>query len=106
MIALRTSSSARAGAVLALLLLGGCSSSWLPWNGDTKKLETKIDPTQTPVEELYNNGVDALNGQRYGTAVEQFDLVEQNYPYSSWAVNAQLMSAYSLYLENHYTDAI
>ncbi|MBV9653434.1 MAG: outer membrane protein assembly factor BamD, partial [Acetobacteraceae bacterium] len=106
MSALHTPFSARAGAVLALVLLGGCSSSWLPWNGDTKKLETKIDPTQTPVEELYNNGVDALNGQRYGTAVEQFDLVEQNYPYSSWAVNAQLMSGYSLYLENHYTDAI
>ena len=32
--------------------------------------------------------------------------VEQNYPYSTWAVNAQLMSGYSLYLQNKYTDAI
>ncbi len=32
--------------------------------------------------------------------------MEQNYPYSTWAVNAQLMSGYSLYLQNKYTDAI
>jgi outer membrane protein assembly factor BamD len=106
MTAFRNPSSARAGAVLALVLLGGCSSSWLPWNGDEKKLEPKVDVSQTPVEELYNNGVDALNQQRYATANEQFDLVEQNYPYSSWAVNAQLMGGYSLYLQNRYTDAI
>lgn len=59
-----------------------------------------------PVEELYNNGVDALNARRFGTASDQFAAVEQNYPYSSWAVNAQLMTAYSDYLQNKYTDAI
>ena len=32
--------------------------------------------------------------------------MEQNYPYSSWAVNAQLMQGYSQYLQNHYTEAI
>ena len=59
-----------------------------------------------PVEELYNNGVDALNARRYSTADDQFNAVEQNYPYSSWAVNAQLMSGYSQYLQNKYTQAI
>ena len=59
-----------------------------------------------PVEELYNNGVDALNARRFSTAGDQFNAVEQNYPYSTWAVNAQLMSGYSLYLQNKYTDAI
>jgi outer membrane protein assembly factor BamD len=59
-----------------------------------------------PVEDLYNNGVDALNAQRYDTAADQFNLVEQNYPYSTWAVNAQLMEGYTKYLQNHYTDAI
>ncbi len=58
------------------------------------------------VEEIYNNGVDALNARRFATAGDQFAAVEQNYPYSSWAVNAQLMSGYSLYLQNKYTDAI
>ena len=59
-----------------------------------------------PVEELYNNGIDALNARRYETATDQFNLVEQNYPYSSWAVNAQLMQGYTQYLRNNYTDAI
>jgi outer membrane protein assembly factor BamD len=59
-----------------------------------------------PVEQLYNNGVDALNARHYTTASEQFAAVEQNYPYSSWAVNAQLMSGYTAYLQNKYTDAI
>jgi outer membrane protein assembly factor BamD len=59
-----------------------------------------------PVEDLYNNGVDALNSQRYDSANDQFNLVEQNYPYSTWAVNAQLMQGYTQYLQNKYTDAI
>jgi outer membrane protein assembly factor BamD len=59
-----------------------------------------------PVEELYNNGVDALNAHRFSTADDQFNAVEQNYPYSTWAVNAQLMSGYSLYLQNKYTESI
>lgn len=104
--ALSHSRTRRTGAALALLLLGGCSSSFLPWNGDEKKLQPKVDANATPVEEFYNNGVDALNQGRYATANEQFNAVEQNYPYSSWAVNAQLMGAYSQYLQNRYTDAI
>jgi outer membrane protein assembly factor BamD len=47
-----------------------------------------------------------LNARRFSTAGDQFAAVEQNYPYSTWAVNAQLMSGYSLYLQNKYTDAI
>jgi outer membrane protein assembly factor BamD len=83
--------------IMALLpLLSGCGSS-----SDT--------PKNTPVgsvEELYNNGVDALNARRFTTADSQFNAVEQNYPYSTWAVNAQLMSGYSLYLQNKYTESI
>ncbi len=66
----------------------------------------KEDPATVPVEETYNRGVDALNAQRYATASTEFDAVEQYYPYSSWAVNSQLMQSYSQYLQNHYSDAI
>jgi len=79
-----------------LPLLAGCGSS----DDNAKK-----GPTG-PVEELYNNGVDALNARRFSTADDQFNAVEQNYPYSTWAVNAQLMSGYSLYLQNKYTESI
>ena len=90
------------------LLLAGCEtiSSINPWNGDTASIEKKVDPASVPVEVMYNNGVDALNAKRYKTSSAQFDDVEQYYPYSSWAVNAQLMHGYSEYLQNHYGDAI
>ena len=90
------------------LLLGGCEtlSSIAPWTGKSEDIGKKADPGALTVEELYNNGVDALNAKRYNAAVSQFDEVEQNYPYSSWAVNAQLMHGYAEYLQNHYTESI
>jgi outer membrane protein assembly factor BamD len=91
-----------------LLLLSGCETvgGLMPWNGKDDALKTNIDPGTRSVEDLYNNGVDALNQKRYKVAVDQFDAVEQNYPYSSWAVSAQLMHGYTEYLQNHYSDAI
>jgi outer membrane protein assembly factor BamD len=83
--------------VLALLLaLSACG------NSNDNQAAAPIGP----VEELYNNGIDALNARRFATATDQFNAVEQNYPYSSWAVNAQLMSGYALYLQNKYTAAL
>lgn len=68
--------------------------------------ETGADVAPAPVEQLYNQGVDALQSQRYTTAADQFAAVETNYPYSPWTAHAQLMKAYAQYLQNHYTDAI
>jgi outer membrane protein assembly factor BamD len=79
---------------LSVPLLAGC--------GDDKK-DTGPVPA---VETLYNNGLDAMHDRRYGTASQQFNQLEQNYPFSSWAVNSQIMQAYSQYLQNKYTDAI
>jgi outer membrane protein assembly factor BamD len=74
--------------------------------GGSDDAASPADAANVPVEELYNRGVDALNSKRYSLAVVQFDLVEQNYPYSAWAVNAQLMQGYADYLQSRYTDAI
>jgi outer membrane protein assembly factor BamD len=84
--------------LLALLapLLSGCGGS------DATKNKGPVPP----VEVLYNNGLDALNAKRYPAASDQFAMLEQNYPFSTWAVNAQIMQAYSFYLQNRYTDAI
>ncbi|MBU6499653.1 MAG: outer membrane protein assembly factor BamD [Rhodospirillales bacterium] len=91
-------------ASLLLATLAGCS--WIsPWSGNVSDLAPKEDASNIPVEDLYNHGVDALNAKDYTSASKQFDLVEQNYPYSSWAVNAQLMQGYSQYLMHNYTDA-
>ncbi len=81
---------------LVLPLLGGCGNS-------DKDKEAGPAP---PVDELYNNGLDALNTRRFTSASDQFNTLEQNYPFSTWAVNAQIMQGYSLYLQNKYTEAI
>ncbi len=97
-------------APLAALLAVGLATSGCDtvraWTGKDNDLTAKMDPTQIPVEELYNNGVDALNGKRFKAATLMFDLVEQTYPYSTWAVSAQLMQGYTQYLQNQYVEAI
>src|SRR5271165_3280402 len=82
---------------VAMPLLGGCVGS--------DKDKAGSGPA-APVEVLYNNGLDALNARRYSEANDQFNSLEQNYPFSTWAVNAQVMQAYAEYLQNKYTDAI
>jgi outer membrane protein assembly factor BamD len=84
---------------LAAPLLSGCGGE-----SDAEKAAA-AGPTP-PVEVLYNNGLDALNAKRYPTATDQFNTLEQNYPFSTWAVNAQIMQGYAQYLQNKYTDAI
>jgi len=61
---------------------------------------------ERPVEQLYNEGVDALATDRYLTAARAFDEVERQHPYSTWATKAQLMAAYAHYQANKYDDAI
>jgi outer membrane protein assembly factor BamD len=82
--------------VCLILGLAACSSND----------EVDVSRPNAPVEELYNNGMDAIAARRLATAVDQFNLVQQNYPYSTWAVNAQLISGYALYLQTKYTEAL
>jgi outer membrane protein assembly factor BamD len=60
----------------------------------------------TPVEVLYNDAKDELQLGNARTAAKLFDEVERQHPYSKWATQAQLMSAYSYYLVDAYDDAI
>lgn len=64
------------------------------------------DFKETPVEVLYNNGMDLLKNKRFKEAAEEFDEVERQHPYSVWATKAQLMAAYSYYEGGDYDDAI
>jgi outer membrane protein assembly factor BamD len=71
-------------------------------SGDKESLEY----VERPVEELYNEAVDAAVTGDYRKAAPLFDEVERQHPYSVWATQAQLMAAYSLYQSNRYDDAI
>jgi outer membrane protein assembly factor BamD len=78
----------------------------MPWSSSSEDSDEKVDYSKVPPEQIYNQGVDALSEGRYVAATNQFDAVQQYYPYSSWAVNAMLMEGYTQYQQNHYTDAI
>ena len=69
--------------------------------------EEEVDTYQArSVERLYNYGVDALQREDFRKAVESFDEVERQHPYSVWATKAQLMSAYASYKRDDYAEAI
>jgi outer membrane protein assembly factor BamD len=93
--------------LLAVFLLAPVTacSSWNPFSSADSS-DTTDQEASLPVEELYNRGVDSMGNKKFVAAAKEFDLVEQNFPYSSWSVNAQLMQAYSQYLQDHFTDAI
>ncbi|MEJ0047953.1 MAG: outer membrane protein assembly factor BamD [Rhodospirillales bacterium] len=100
-----------AAALAALLLLSGCQTirSVLPWGGsssDHSDEEKELKIEELPPDLLYSNGVDALRKDSYSTAVRHFEAIQQNYPYSPWAMNAQLMEGYTEYRRNNYTEAV
>ncbi len=78
---------------LLALALGACT-------------QKKPEYVEKPVEELYNEAMNAMVNKDYAAATPKFDEVERQHPYSNWATRAQLMSAYSYYLLNLYDDAI
>ncbi|HXQ67369.1 MAG TPA: outer membrane protein assembly factor BamD, partial [Alphaproteobacteria bacterium] len=78
------------------LALAACSD-------DEPKEDTTVDK---PVNELYNKAMDQLAQRRYKESAKAFEEVEREHPYSIWATKAELMSAYTLYQANNYTDAI
>lgn len=78
---------------IGILTLAGCS-------------EDEPVYVERPVEELYNEAVDALQVRDYEAATRAFDEVDRQHPYSVWATKAQLMSAYAYYLDDEYDDAV
>ncbi|MEM7047664.1 MAG: outer membrane protein assembly factor BamD [Pseudomonadota bacterium] len=57
-------------------------------------------------EELYRLAYSQLRDQAYRAAARSFTDVERRYPYSRWAVRAQLMASYAYYMNQDYDEAI
>jgi outer membrane protein assembly factor BamD len=94
--------------LLALLLAacGGGQNDLRQWDGRTASLTPRPDFSQETPEAIYAAGIEALRRQNFVQAQSLFDTVEREHPYSTWATNAKLMSAYSDYQRNRYTEAI
>lgn len=89
--------------VLLLVPLAGCTA----WDGRQDSLNPRSEAArEMSPEDLFAAGIEALNREQYARAVELFDLVEREHPYSTFATNAKLMSAYGEYMRNRYTEAL
>ena len=55
---------------------------------------------------LYSTAKQKLDQHQYKLAAALFDEVERQHPYSVWARRAQLMGAFSYYLNRDYTESI
>ena len=92
----------------SLLMLSGCGLS--QWDGSFSGLTSAAARPQATVdrspEGLYAAGVEALQRRRFQQAVDLFDQLERDHPYSTWATNAKIMAAYGEYMRNRYTEAI
>lgn len=75
----------RSLALFLLLTLTACGTS---------APEQKPDAS-APVEELYADAMDELNGHNYEKAVESFENLQSHYPYGRYAQQAQLEIAYA-----------
>ena len=102
---LRPFRSAAAPALIAAsLLLSSCGvlNAINPFSGG----KPPPDTANMSAEDLYNDGVTKLRAHHYDAAVASFDTVQNNFPYSPWATNAQLMEGYANYENDAYSDAI
>lgn len=84
-----------AAPVLAVSLLSACSST-----------DEDIPYVESPVEQLYNDGHNALLAGEYEIAAQKFDEVERQHPYSVWATKSQLMAAFAHYEDEKYDEAV
>ena len=85
------------GVVAASLLLGACQ-------GNKSKQQRAY--VERPVELLYNSAAKELDRRDYAEAIELFNEVERQHPYSEWARRSTLMSAFAAYQSRRYDDAI
>jgi outer membrane protein assembly factor BamD len=89
---------------LALALIGASAFTVSGCAGN--KAKSDIPYVARDVGTLYTTGKNRLDRKQYKLAAALFDEVERQHPYSVWARRAQLMSAFSYYLDRDYTSSI
>jgi outer membrane protein assembly factor BamD len=83
---------------VSVSLVSGCATAGGK-KGDTRYVARDVNT-------LYNAAKAKLDNGQYEIAAALFDEVERQHPYSPWARRAQLMSAFSYYMGNKYTESI
>ena len=85
-------------AILCGLAVTGCAGKSKP--------KTHLAYEERPVELLYSTGADRMDRRLWSQAVDYFQEVERQHPYSEWSRRAILMQAFAHYEDNQYDEAI
>jgi outer membrane protein assembly factor BamD len=99
----------RAGLLVIALGTAVAGCSLLGLDKDDASNDLNKDAAQyneRPVEQIYGDAWAQINKSEWENAAKQFDEVDRQHPYSVWARRAMLMSAFSSYQANKYSDAI
>ena len=86
--------------ILSFLLFSSCAKD----DSSVEIIEEKEIKLQ--MIDAYNEGLDALENQDGLTAAKKFSEAELLFPQSTWAPKSALMSAYSYFSQEYYSDAI
>jgi len=91
--------------VVAVVALGVTAVVLTACAGDRAR-QPRLQYQERPVEVLYSTGLQRLDEQRYQEAIQFFQEVERQHPYSPWSRRAILMQVYGYYERQAYEDAI
>ena len=92
----------RSGLVLATVAVSALTLSACGARTDRPRLAYE----ERPVEALYNTGYQRLQSKRWADAIDYFQEVERQHPYSEWSRRSILMQIYAYYQNNNSAEAI
>ena len=92
----------RAGLILATVAASALTVSAC----GTRTERPRLAYEERPVEALYNTGYQRMQRNRWADAIDYFQEVERQHPYSEWSRRAILMQIYAYYQNNNYAEAI
>ncbi len=98
----QSSSVVRRGGVVVLVAVAALTAAACNGGGNRPRLAYE----ERPVELLYNTGYERLQRQRWSDAVDYFQEVERQHPYSEWSRRAILMQIYAYYQNGNYPESI
>jgi len=95
----------RGAALLTLcsVLVSGCGTNLLSYYFDD--LFVSGDPIERTPEQLAWDGMEAMKAKKYGKALESFQKLKERYPYSKYAILAELKIGDAHFHKKNYEEA-
>ena len=93
----------RAAAVSAVLILAACSGGG---SSDSPEVTTDAIEPERPPGELYNQGLAFMAEGDLRRAIQSFEEVDRQHPYSEWAQKAHVMIMFAEFRHEDYDETI